>query len=66
MPAGLSVERFRGELLVGEEEDVELEGEKGIGGGVAGRGYGGEVVVAEGSGEGRDPAGVVDWFQCPG
>ena len=65
MLAGLSVECLRGELFVGEEEDVELEGEKGIGGGVAGCGYGGEVVVAKGFGEGWDPAGVVDWDQCP-
>lgn len=44
------------QFLIGEEEDVEVVGEGGEGGGVAGCGDGGEALVAKGRGEGGDPA----------
>ncbi len=52
------VQRFRRELFVREEEDVELVLEEGGGGGVAGGGDVGQVVRVEGVGEEGDPAVV--------
>lgn len=54
--AGEGVEGLGGQFLVGEEEDVELGGEGGRGGGVAGGGDLVEVVGAEEGGEVGDPA----------
>lgn len=56
VPAGDDVERLRGQLFVREEEDVELVGQEGGGGWVAGGGYGGEVVGVEVGGEVGYPA----------
>ena len=56
MLTGQGVESPSGQLLVGEEEDVELGGEKGGGGGVAGGCYGVQVVGCEEGGEEGDPA----------
>ena len=56
MPAGESVEGFRSQLFVREEEDVELVGEERRGGGVPGGVDGVEGVLGEEGGEIGDPA----------